>query len=622
MVVVGLDWVHLEAKPAPGRCAARRAGRAKNPKRQGRCPSSQSSSHLASVFAFALIVALILTVCAYDYMTNQAGDRTASAIIGRSLTALVRGPNQFETSYGILGLFILTWMVGGLLTVAGSVPPTRWPASTNLRRRLQWRFYAWAISLAPDDRYPVHHSWHASRLVPYVGDPTNHIIVPYIAIFVVLFLACRRALLGTPSAAGARLGQIRAGSSPPSASGLLAGVLTLSVATNLSIIRADTYYKQGKTADSYQRYDASITLLSAGDRALAGSGLLLPLPGTRANWRRRKRLPMRRNAKPDPAQPRHAQRSAASESAQYRPYSQSRPAASHLGRKPPKTPTRRGELFNISLDYYAQATQLSPHNAGLFNEWGLVYYLMSRYDDAMLKYDESLVLDQKFDQTYLLLGDVYLAQSDPEQAAEVYKKAIELTPDGGASPQRPGLRLRADGPTRRSHQREPTVLRNSPDDYVTLRNLSLLYQQAGALHRRAAHRRIGPAQRARPGTCPPATDDRTITRSERSADAGAHSDEVGRHIRGRRNDLRPDLCQRPGHRHRRDPAAAPAGASLGFMDQPAARKIHQTPIPRMGGVAIYVAFIVALILFENRFNLARSSASSPGPRSVLHGPVG
>ena len=29
---------------------------------------------------------------------------------------------------------------------------------------------------------------HASRLVPYVGDPTNHIVVPYIAMFVVLFL--------------------------------------------------------------------------------------------------------------------------------------------------------------------------------------------------------------------------------------------------------------------------------------------------------------------------------------------------------------------------------------------------------------------------------------------------
>jgi UDP-GlcNAc:undecaprenyl-phosphate GlcNAc-1-phosphate transferase len=44
---------------------------------------------------------------------------------------------------------------------------------------------------------------------------------------------------------------------------------------------------------------------------------------------------------------------------------------------------------------------------------------------------------------------------------------------------------------------------------------------------------------------------------------------------------------------------------LGFMDQPSARKIHQTPIPRIGGVGIYIAFIIALILFENTFNLAQ-----------------
>jgi len=44
---------------------------------------------------------------------------------------------------------------------------------------------------------------------------------------------------------------------------------------------------------------------------------------------------------------------------------------------------------------------------------------------------------------------------------------------------------------------------------------------------------------------------------------------------------------------------------LGLMDQPSARKVHTTPMPRAGGVAIFAAFIVALILFENAFNLAQ-----------------
>ncbi len=37
------------------------------------------------------------------------------------------------------------------------------------------------------------------------------------------------------------------------------------------------------------------------------------------------------------------------------------------------------------------------------------------------------------------------------------------------------------------------------------------------------------------------------------------------------------------------------------VDRPSARKIHTTPMPRLGGVAMYGAFIVALILFADRF---------------------
>ena len=44
---------------------------------------------------------------------------------------------------------------------------------------------------------------------------------------------------------------------------------------------------------------------------------------------------------------------------------------------------------------------------------------------------------------------------------------------------------------------------------------------------------------------------------------------------------------------------------LGFMDQPASRKLHSSPIPLLGGLAIYAAFVVTLIIFGNQFNLAQ-----------------
>ena len=40
---------------------------------------------------------------------------------------------------------------------------------------------------------------------------------------------------------------------------------------------------------------------------------------------------------------------------------------------------------------------------------------------------------------------------------------------------------------------------------------------------------------------------------------------------------------------------------LGVVDLPTARKMHQRPMPLLGGVAIYAAFALALLLFGDRF---------------------
>lgn len=51
------------------------------------------------------------------------------------------------------------------------------------------------------------------------------------------------------------------------------------------------------------------------------------------------------------------------------------------------------------------------------------------------------------------------------------------------------------------------------------------------------------------------------------------------------------------------PLARRVALRLGVIDQPNARKIHVNPIPLMGGVAIYGAFIAAVLLFGNRYRL-------------------
>ncbi|MEZ4637443.1 MAG: MraY family glycosyltransferase [Caldilineaceae bacterium] len=48
------------------------------------------------------------------------------------------------------------------------------------------------------------------------------------------------------------------------------------------------------------------------------------------------------------------------------------------------------------------------------------------------------------------------------------------------------------------------------------------------------------------------------------------------------------------------PMARQLALRLGILDQPAARKIHASPVPLMGGIAIYGAFILALLFFGER----------------------
>lgn len=54
------------------------------------------------------------------------------------------------------------------------------------------------------------------------------------------------------------------------------------------------------------------------------------------------------------------------------------------------------------------------------------------------------------------------------------------------------------------------------------------------------------------------------------------------------------------------PIARRVASRIGLVDQPSARKLHQTPIPLMGGVAIYSAVILAVILLGDRFYVVQT----------------
>ena len=53
------------------------------------------------------------------------------------------------------------------------------------------------------------------------------------------------------------------------------------------------------------------------------------------------------------------------------------------------------------------------------------------------------------------------------------------------------------------------------------------------------------------------------------------------------------------------PLVKKAAVRWDFIDQPSARKVHTRPTPRLGGVAIYLACIAALLAFSGRFYVSQ-----------------
>ncbi len=227
---------------------------------------------------------------------------------------------------------------------------------------------------------------------------------------------------------------------------LIAGLAWIILMTNLNVIRADIYYKQGQAYDNKRNRDAAIELYKRALTLAPNEDFYYLFLG-RAYLERAQETndPAQRAAFLDQGlnvllQARILNPLNTDHSANLARYYRTRGDLA-------SDPADKEKYFNQALEYYRQATSLSPHNAQLFNEWGLVYFVMGDYDRAMEKYQQSLALDQQFEQTYLQLGDLYMARKELDRAAEAYSKVVEF----------------------------------KPDHYISHKNLSVIYQQLGRI---------------------------------------------------------------------------------------------------------------------------------------------
>ncbi len=506
LVVVGMRWVSLEkmapqaqlrgadsystAKGSPSRPAPkssqtarrRRKSRAAAPVAQPIRPRT-SAWRWAGILPYALLVGLIFITMSYDFITNQQGVTSTWEILSNSLTVLKRGGKEMR-SYAMIWPFLFTWLLGGVLAltqVPGSdqADENRNSPNSSGQGDTNGNLAALGVyTMVPLAVFLLFALPHAASLQP--GTDVARVIAPYyLAAFAMLF-AVALALLGeTPLPPVAFKPTARLGQAVmiPAAVAISAFLI---YALNISIIKADIYYKQGKHYDNDRDWDKAIILYQESINYARGEDFYYLFLGRaylekasgiadanqRAPWLERARQILEEARRLNPLNTDHS----ANLARLYRTWAGMT-----------SDPAKREQLLKRSLEYYNEATTLSPHNAQLFNEWGLVYVLRGEADEALEKYQISLSLDQKFEQTYLHLSNLYLNQKRYDEAAEASRRIIELKPENVQAHSALGYIYSQQGKLEEAVQENLEVLKIAPRDYASHKNLAILYQQLGLL---------------------------------------------------------------------------------------------------------------------------------------------
>ncbi len=518
LLVTGLGWLDLKGsepvaaaavapEPAPA-AATTRSGPAQKRKRRGppaaeTRPATRASarvpSPLAPVLPYAFVAAIIVCTMAWDYLANQGRSSNLFSIIWNGLAVKMKD-GQPVSSLGIFWLLFFTLLVGVMLALSDVASGQRQP---NRRWWLQSIGIYLGIALGAGFIFAVIHAARlalgtamqggsqvtveslSSYLVSYIYD---YYLVAFILLLVLAWSLWR--LLPARSTAWTGRGWL---------TGVTAIVVSVVVAlfinqVNVALVRADTFYKQGQAYDAAGQWDGAIYLY---DRAIEiapyedyyylflGRSMLekaksVDDPKRQQEWLDQAEAVLTAAQRLNPLNTDHT--------ANLARYYRSR------GELSDNVDERRKEWLT-SLQLYRMATTLSPNAAHLYNETGLIDYLLGDleksegnasaadqyFDQAQAMYDKSLSLDQVFAQTYLFLGDLYRTRGQNDRAIATYQKATEVSPGLiQAWSALAFLYVQADRLPEAIAANEQ-VIRLNPRDPLAWRNLALLYEQTKQL---------------------------------------------------------------------------------------------------------------------------------------------
>src|SRR5574341_92419 len=406
------------------------------------------------------VMTAVLFTLGFDFITNPTHTTRAGEILWEGLTALQTAalqaakppesgvPPIIIRPYGILIMVAITWLIGSVLAYLEEAPVTgrqTWLEGLSVTALLSVAIggTGWIVlstSHAAIAALQVDAQNLGAGVLREATRIAGLLALYYLAMFALLLavaaLLPARWPVSSRSSVSAPMMIVYT---------VLAGAAILfSVTLNLQVIQADVIYKTGLQFDDGGRPDIAITLydkvlqlapsqdyyyLFLG-RAYLNRTAALTDPVERDNLYQRAETQLQEARDLNPLNTDHT---------------------TNLGRINRQwalvapDATVRAEKAQRANAYYQQALSLSPHTAGLWNEWAVLNYpVIGDGDTAQARLDESFRLDKNFSQTYEIQGnldawrasqtaDAAAKQAYFQKAMEAYLQGIEVATRLGAS---------------------------------------------------------------------------------------------------------------------------------------------------------------------------------------------
>jgi tetratricopeptide (TPR) repeat protein len=399
------------------------------PRRGSAHAAADRPSWLNEALVGAFILAVLLVALGFDYITNNQGGQTTSAILSNSLTALRRSGGA-ATSYGILLLLATSWLAAGALLASegeGAASVDTWAKTFGL---------VVGVALLIGLVFMFSHASYLASLAGRTAASLNDVIGQIQAyegiltrFYAMVFILVLAGAAFLPAAASETL---HATTWVPAGVGaaLLLVVFYLTSYTNLRVIQADIAFK---LADSFTQnnqwpvaiaiYDRANQLAPSEDyyylflgRAYLEEARTLSDAGQRDQLIQQAEGDLKKAQSLNPLNTDHTANLA-------RLYS--------LWASLTTDATLKQQRAQISSDYFQRAVTLSPQNSRLWDEWAVLYLnILNQPDQALQHLNHSLQVDPSYDWTYALLGDYYVHSldqiNDPQQKQEILVKAADL----------------------------------------------------------------------------------------------------------------------------------------------------------------------------------------------------